>query len=251
MDIYWLEQNTSNVPELLEWLSSNEAKQVDALRFLKRRSDWILGRWTAKLAFCLWLGLQPDFETLASIDIRTTECGSPEVLLTGKRAEVDISLSHSNQIAMCVLGPKGIQLGCDLERVERRSKNFVEDYFTIDEQACIASAPLAQREQLVNILWSAKESVLKALHVGLRESTNRVQVLRVSGGVPGTGDEGSWAPLLLSCADGRLFRGFWRQADNLVRTVVYPVGIFAQMIALQPVDYLSCAATLQCVKSRH
>ncbi len=240
MDIYWLEQNTSNVPDSFEWLSSYEADKAASMRFVKRRTEWILGRWTVKLAFSTLLGMQPESPFLSRIEVRQTECGSPEILLEGKRTDVEVSLSHSTQTAFCVLGPKGFSLGCDVEALEPRSMNFIEDYFTADEQARIAAAPVGERARLVNILWSAKESVLKALHVGLRESTNRVRVLKVGSGPPGGSGDETWWPLL-SCADGRLFRGFWREGEILIRTVVYPVGTSAQLVALQPVDCLSCA----------
>ncbi len=78
---------------------------------------------------------------------------------------------------MCVVAPAGVSLGCDLEVIEPRSAAFVTDYFTRNEQALVERTSKEERPRLVTLLWSAKESALKALHVGLRLDTNSVEVL--------------------------------------------------------------------------
>jgi 4'-phosphopantetheinyl transferase len=60
--------------------------------------------------------------------------------------------------------------------VEARSPAFVEDYFSADEQALIADISLPERSLLLALLWSAKESALKALRVGLRLDTRCMSV---------------------------------------------------------------------------
>jgi len=65
-------------------------------------------------------------------------------------------------------------VGCDLEVVEARSPAFLEDYFTTQEQAALRAAPAAERDRLATLFWAAKESVLKALRVGLRADTRRI-----------------------------------------------------------------------------
>ena len=64
-------------------------------------------------------------------------------------------------------------LGCDLEVIEPRSEEFVADYFTTEEQKMVSQAPIADRSKLLALLWSAKESALKALREGLRFDTRR------------------------------------------------------------------------------
>ena len=46
--VAWLEQSEADLPPHDDWLSVDEALQLDRLRFAKRRADWRLGRWTAK-----------------------------------------------------------------------------------------------------------------------------------------------------------------------------------------------------------
>jgi 4'-phosphopantetheinyl transferase len=106
-------------------------------------------------------------------------------------------------------------LGCDLEVVEPRSHDFVADYFTVEEQSWVARTPSAEKAEIVTLLWSAKESTLKALQYGLRLDTRSVMVTPLAGAL----DPDGWSPLRIGCADGRAFQGWWRTADGVVRTV--------------------------------
>ena len=67
-------------------------------------------------------------------------------------------------------------LGCDLEIVEPRSDAFVADYFTAEEQEVVRQACPADRFALIALIWSAKESALKALQSGLRIDTRSLSV---------------------------------------------------------------------------
>jgi 4'-phosphopantetheinyl transferase len=127
---------------------------------------------------------------------------------------VTISLSHSAGTAVCALAKSSVALGCDLELIEVRSDAFVADYFTSGEQALVRAAAAPERLRLVTLLWSAKESALKALGAGLRLDTRSVEVsLGLQEDLPG------WRPLQVRYAGGRLFHGWWQQTGKLLRTV--------------------------------
>jgi 4'-phosphopantetheinyl transferase EntD len=102
--------------------------------------------------------------------------------------------------------------------IEPRSDAFVADFFTDREQALIAGTSTADRPLLVNLLWSAKESALKALHEGLRLDTRSVAVSLVN--VQSGREDGSWHPLRVVSRTGGIFAGWWQCRDNLVRTLV-------------------------------
>ena len=53
----WLSQGMEDAPADDAWLSPVEAGYVSRLRFPKRRTEFRLGRWTAKQALALYLGL--------------------------------------------------------------------------------------------------------------------------------------------------------------------------------------------------
>ena len=176
MDVYWLEQSEADVPAADDWLSESEAVQLSRFRFAKRRADWRLGRWTAKCAVAASLKLPDDHRSLKKIEISAASTGQPEVTLVGRTERVTISISHRDGIAICAVAVGDVKLGCDLEVIEPRSDAFIADYFTAEEGELIAQTSGEKRPLLVSLLWSAKESALKALHVGLRADTRSVRV---------------------------------------------------------------------------
>jgi 4'-phosphopantetheinyl transferase len=220
IDVSWFELTSADLAAEDDWLSASEAIRLSGMRFAKRRTDWRLGRWTAKRAVSLYLNLPVDPRSLARMEIRPAPSGAPEVFLGNEPAPVTISISHREGRAACAVGqavpPAVLLLGCDLEIVEPRSDAFAADYFTAEEQELLAQASPADRLWLLALLWSGKESVLKALRVGLRLDTRCVAVDPFVGQVPGGSD---WRPLRAH-HNGQVLSGWWRQTGNLVRTMV-------------------------------
>jgi 4'-phosphopantetheinyl transferase len=220
MDVYWLEQTEADVPQDNDWLSPGEAARLAAMRFVKRRTDWRLGRWTAKRALAACPNTCSDRGAFSQIEITSASSGAPEVFFSGQKSPLSISLSHRAGVAVCAIGMPEAALGCDLEKVEERSDAFVADYFTVKEQAVIAGAGEADRPLLINLLWSAKESALKALQEGLRQDTRSVSVRLVN--LQLGREDGEWHPLRVVAAGGEVFAGWWRCANELVRTLTGP-----------------------------
>jgi 4'-phosphopantetheinyl transferase len=243
MNVYWLEQRERDLPAEDAWLSASEAASLNTLRFAKRRADWRLGRWTAKSAVSVYLGVPAHLEMLKKIEVRPASDGAPEAFIANQPAGVTISLSHRSGIAICAVAATGVDLGCDLELVEPRSAAFVADYFVVAEQLRIAQASADDRPRLVTLFWSAKESALKALRAGLRLDTRSVMVdpfvpsFRCDGEFNSQRNDelGGWTPLRVRYASrcslenlsdddhhsiDRVFHGWWQSADDIVRTVV-------------------------------
>jgi 4'-phosphopantetheinyl transferase len=233
-DVYWLEQTDADVPAEDDWLSSKELLRLGGMRVPKRRVEWRLGRWTAKHAVAAYLEIYSDPQGLATIEIWPAASGAPEVFLANKRAAVTISLSHRDGIAACAVAPPAAALGCDLEVIEPRSDAFVADYFTSQEQALVAQASAADRPRLLALLWSGKESALKALGVGLRLDT-RCVIVSAAGPIPSRDENGdlddpslalrtdhadSWHPLRVNYSNGRLFHGWWQHTGTFLKTLV-------------------------------
>jgi 4'-phosphopantetheinyl transferase len=180
----------------------------------KRRTDWRLGRWTAKRAVAARTQRGPGF--FSRIEIRAADDGAPEAWIDGRLWGRSLSLSHSGGRAVCAVAAADGFLGCDLERIENRGRVFVEDYFTGEEASWIARQPAEQRDLLVNLVWSAKESTLKALRQGLRSDTRAVEV-----DLGGIFESSGWLPLEVNAVTaGRRFHGWWHRLDDDVLTVV-------------------------------
>jgi 4'-phosphopantetheinyl transferase len=238
MDVYWLEQTEANVPAENDWLSENEAACLKGLRFAKRRTDWRLGRWTAKSALSVCLNLPAHPMVFKKIDIRPAPSGAPEVFFADQAAPLTISLSHRAGIAACAVAMSNAELGCDLEMVEPRSDAFVSDYFTAEEQALVARTPAADRPRLLALLWSAKESALKALHEGLRLDTRSVIVSPFAASFALNG----WSPLEVRYTGGRVFHGWWQNTANMLRTVVAAQPMDSPIPITIPTHFFDCAS---------
>ena len=217
MDVYVLEQREEDVPKSNAWLGARERDHVRTLNFLKRRVEWRLGRWTAK---CLIAALQevplhPD--VLASIEVFPAPSGAPRLFLRGALASVTLSLSHRAGMAICALACASIRLGCDLELIEPHSAAFIADYFTPEEQDVIERASSRDRYRIVAMLWSAKESALKALEEGLRRDTRSVMVQPA---IVSSGEE--WSSVEVHSIEGDIFHGWWRwrRADGIVQSIL-------------------------------
>ncbi len=234
MNIYWLEQTESDVPAENEWLSANEKLLLAGMRIAKRRADWRLGRWTAKHATATCLNLPTHLPDLTNIEIRAASSGAPEVFLHDQPADVAISLSHSSGTALCTFAPLGASFGCDLETIEPRSAAFAADYFTVNEKALITRTSPDEWPLLITLLWSAKESALKALRVGLRLDARCMCVSHIDAWPQSSRETGQvldpishvstnldgWRPIRVRYSGGQVFGGWWRSQDRLMRTLV-------------------------------
>ena len=125
----------ADVPADDAWLSPREAAWVARMRFPKRRCEFRLGRWTAKVALALYLDRGHSVDELRSIEIDRAKDGAPAPLVEGRPAEAFITMTDRADQAVCLVGPPGTALGCDLELVEPRSDAFVGDYLTTKGQA--------------------------------------------------------------------------------------------------------------------
>ena len=223
--IGFLLRRLSQVPVDDDWLTAAERRWLDDRRSAKRIADWRLGRWTARQAIIALLDerRQPEPEGL---EIRADDDGAPEAFAGGLPLPLALSISHSHGRALAAVADAGIELGCDLERVEPRSPAFLDSYFTDAERAALAAASGADRDLLANLLWTGKESALKALRRGLRADTRSVEV-----SVEGRPDP-VWGRLeVVTEPAGPILSGRWRRIDDFVVTIVWrPAG--AQLLDL-------------------
>ena len=236
MEVSWLEQSLADVPNNDTWLSVAERLRCEAFRVPKRRADWRLGRWTAKRAVAAYLTVPCQPGLLARIEVRAAVSGAPEAFLDGNPAKVSISITHCGGIGACAIAPSKMTIGCDLELIELRSDAFLRDYFTASEQLLVMRGSASERIVTSTLLWSAKESALKALKAGLRFDTRSVEVSLGESSHAVAMDilkdtecgslsiasrhVGDWRRLVVSHANSQFFRGWWVSSGNLVRTIV-------------------------------
>lgn len=239
-DVCLARASLSSVPGEDGWLAPAEAAVLAGLRVPKRAADWRLGRWVAKAAVADalrgWSGAaapagasgaaEDGAERMpgpGGMEILAGPGGGPRVrvLAPGSWPEVTVSLSHSGGVGFAVAAVGAWRLGCDVEEVAPRSEAFVSDYFTEDEAEWVRAGGASQALR-ANLLWSAKESALKALGEGLRKDTRAV-VVEV-GDMPASLWAGGWFPARVTVEGGRVLPGMALRDDTRVWTVVGSPG---------------------------
>jgi 4'-phosphopantetheinyl transferase len=217
-ELCWLTTTLEDVPSHDAWLGPREAQALARLSVAKRRRDWRLGRWAAKEALRCWLAAPPAHERL---EILAADDGAPEAFVAAAALPVALSLSHCGETALALVGGKGAELGCDLEEVAPRSPRFAEDYFSAEERAWLERRLPVDCARAVTVIWSAKESALKALRAGLTRDTREL-VVTVEEGV----DASEWSALgVRDASSGVGFDGWWRCVGSLVMTMVRRGGL--------------------------
>ena len=151
---------------------------------------------------------------MPAIEVRAAADGAPEAFFRNQPADSSISISHSKSRSLCIAGPAKCALGCDLEWIEPREKSFADDYFTSEELSFLEKTTL-DKAIAITLIWSAKESILKALRQGLRRDSRSVLVIPEFSGI-----SESWNDWRGCCLEtSRLFYGCWRTIDNFIHTI--------------------------------
>jgi 4'-phosphopantetheinyl transferase len=159
------------------FLSSQELNQLAEKRFPKRRNEWLHGRWVAKQLLHLQHPLCKKLP-LTEIIIQREASGAPFACLEdGTRLPGSLSITHSSSLAASALELEvGCKVGIDLEKIEPREPGIFKTFFTVAEISYIQSLPKEDLPEGVNLIWSAKEAVLKALGAGLSLDTRSIEI---------------------------------------------------------------------------
>jgi 4'-phosphopantetheinyl transferase len=234
--IYWMLVDASQTPaEPGGILSASELAKFSAFHFPKRRDEWLLGRWAAK-SLPHSLPKYQDYP-LDQIEILNTPEGAPYIQVPGgNREQCCLSLSHSGQLAVCTLTvDQGLRVGVDLEKIETRTETFVLDYFTATERRLVEALAGETRAEAVTLIWSTKESMLKALKVGLRQDTRSVEVRGLEGVPYAHKSNFTWNKIEVGepNPEGRAWSAWWQRRDQYILTLA---GFGATQAEIQSVE---------------
>jgi len=164
---------------LKENLDKDEVHEHASKTVAKRANEWLAGRVALKRTVQRALASNGDkAPDRNSIRIVQDNLGNPSAEIAGKAGDKwnEISLSHSNGMAFAAASVPGAfqGLGVDIEKVEKRKKAWINDYFTPEE---ISSAGDNHDQWArLTMLWSLKEAFVKAIGAGLRFDLRDIQV---------------------------------------------------------------------------
>ena len=209
--IVWLLAGAAELPADDGWLLPAERATLAGLSHPKRHAEWRLGRWVAKQSLSTLLGTPPG-----EVEIRAGSDGAPFACCDGEPVAAALSISHRAGLGLCVAAAPRVAVGCDLELIESRATVFEEEWFTAAERRLVDAAPY-DHDTAVTLIWSAKESALKALGSGLRRDTRTVVVEDVAGAAIA-----GWRRLLIRDLLGTQLEGWWRRDGQFVTSVAGP-----------------------------
>jgi 4'-phosphopantetheinyl transferase len=172
---------------LLSELSPDDAAR--AARFRQPRDRWLflLGR------SLLRYGLRERFG-IERVRLGLSPNGKPHL---DPRQGIEFNLSHTRGWITCAFG-RDCDIGIDVERLDRviDGPGIAQAFFAPSEQAVIAGASPAQRDDIFLRLWTLKEAVVKAASIGLSLELDRFAIAldppRLDVLVPELGDGRTW-----------------------------------------------------------
>lgn len=234
------------------WLCAEERERLASFTVPKRADDWLVGRLNAKALLADAIDYRFGVRLRAAdLFIARQPSGAPLARVVGgagaaRGVPADLPLclsnSHSHGHALCAavwldgfeLAAPVRSLGVDVEWVEPRSEGFVRDFLTAGERAYCEAARGDERHLRANMVWSAKESVLKVVQRGLTVDTWWLSCLPASDAenhwLPPllTPVDGEWEPLDVTCdarfpTHGLQFNAMWREIGGFVATIA--VGV--------------------------
>lgn len=158
----------SSLPPADGILSERERAFYQTLRFPKRRTEWLGGRFALKQL------VQKRFSDmeLEDVEVLPHESGKPVLLVGGKPCSLAFSITHSRGFAVAAVSATYEFLGIDLEKTEHRIDAWANGFFHPSELT-------ARDDAFLTGLWTQKEALVKLLGTGL--SLNSYDVRCVNG----------------------------------------------------------------------
>ena len=168
----WLADYILSGAEREIWLSNS--------RNDKRRRDWLLGRIAAKDAVRSLIEKQSEIK-LCPADIEIIQHGDERPVVVGGWIEAlgwipEVSIAHSQDVAVAVAGLQGLSPGIDLEAVVQRDGDFESLAFQESERLLLERVSEADRARAVTQMWCTKEALGKAFGMGLSTCLTGTQI---------------------------------------------------------------------------
>jgi 4'-phosphopantetheinyl transferase len=188
-------------------LNHNERVFFDSLQFDRRKTSYLLGRISSKNALMNFTGITIpesiwlDFGVFQFPIVRCREIHN-----------VQVSLSHCNNIGVCIAFPESHPMGIDIEEVLIDKLSALEKQITESERGILINAAIGHLESCT-LIWTVKESLSKILKTGMMIDYGLLELdtLKMENGV--------W---ISTFTNFRQYRGFSCLFGNYVISWVLP-----------------------------
>lgn len=162
--VYFIDINnlkkTFSFEEIYSKVSLYRKNKVDKLKF----GD---DKWLSLAAeYLLMKGLEELNIDYSQIEIGFVENNKP--ILKNCTQELYFNLSHSGDMAMCVIADS--EIGCDIQKMSDKEeyKKIAQRFFHPEEIQMIENTKEAEKRELFYRIWALKESFIKATGKGFR-----------------------------------------------------------------------------------
>ena len=169
-----LEVSDSTLEQYWQHLSEDERIRGDRFRFAKDRRRFVVARGVLRRLLGAEFKRSPE-----RIQFCYGEYGKPALAdsLSGSNCNFHFNLSHSGEVALCVLGGDRT-VGVDIEYLKdiKRLDGMMERCLTPFELTDVQQRAEAERLPAFLQRWTCKEAYLKAIGLGLTQSMQSVEV---------------------------------------------------------------------------
>jgi len=146
--------------EYRDFLTERETHAYFDKKTIKTKQNYLLGRYALKLASCAYM----NKTKMSMIETDTGVLRYPFIQASDPHIP-DVSLTHTDTVALALAFPRGHDSGIDIEYVRREKENVYDRIMNEDEHK-ILEAIGDEKLRLECMVWTMKEALSKAVHCG-------------------------------------------------------------------------------------
>jgi len=167
-----LEVEKDSLESLQRFLSKDERKKIQRLRFEKVRNSFIAGRYYLRVIVAPYLNTKPE-----NLEFQYGPYGKPALAGKFESTGTCFNMSHSHGLALYAV-TSGQAVGVDIEKVrpDLDCIKIAERYFSPQEVEALRKLPKDQQRQGFFNCWTRKEAYLKAKGAGFSSPADQFQV---------------------------------------------------------------------------
>ncbi|MDX6191617.1 4'-phosphopantetheinyl transferase superfamily protein [Flavobacterium sp. Fl-318] len=155
----------------LEVLHPDEITYLNALKFNRRKSSYLLGRISAKSA----LGkIIPTKTVMSSFKVGFGVFQFP-VIEQLSCSGFQVSITHCDAIGISIAYPEAHPIGVDIEKINPEKVDSMINMFT-QQEITLTNSYLNDKASAYTLLWTVKESLSKILKTGMMIDFNYLEL---------------------------------------------------------------------------
>ena len=156
-----VKKESVKIPDGLHLFHKSERKYYESLKYDRRKLNYILGRFSAKLAVNTLL----KKASLNSINIESGVFGFPIVKCL-KAKNVQVSITHCGAIGMSIAFKESHPMGIDIEAISFDKEKAIRSQITAKEIILLQALNMNNISGYT-VLWCAKEALAKIIKTGM------------------------------------------------------------------------------------